>query len=144
MEFPNRLIALGNIALILWIILGSLAFWLYNQVAGWLFLVSTLIATYVVLRFLGCLRPCYHCKKCTLGFGRLSALFFGKRSLKDPKESYRMGTAVFFYALLGPFPAVFLLASIFESFSVVKIVVLLCLLAISVYSGLTWRPIHKP
>jgi len=134
---------LGNLAVILWIVLGSLAFWLYNQVAGWLFLVTALIATYGVLKFLGCLRPCYHCKKCTFGLGRIAALFFGKRSLKDPKESYGMASAVFFYALFGPFPAVFLLISTVQEFAVFKIVVLLGLLTISLYSGLSWRTTRK-
>jgi C4-dicarboxylate transporter len=75
--------------------------------------------------------------------GRIAALFFGKRVLKDPKESYRMGTAVFFYALLGLFPAVFLLVSTVEAFAVTKIMVLICLLAITIYSGLTWREPRK-
>lgn len=133
----------GNLAVILWIVLGSVAFWLYNQVAGWLFLVVALIAIYGVLKFLGCMRPCYQCKKCTFGLGRISALFFGKRSLKDPKQSYGIVSAFFFYALLGPFPAVFLLISTLQVFDVFKIVVLLCLLTISLCSALTWRPTHK-
>lgn len=143
MEFPKTFTVLGNLAVILWIVLGSVAFWLYNQAAGWVFLAAAFIATYGVLKFLGCLRPCHHCKKCTFGLGRISALFFGKRSLKDPKESYKMGTAVFFYALFGPFPAVFLFISTIEAFAVLKIMVLLCLLAISLVSGLTWRATRK-
>lgn len=133
----------GNLAVILWIVLGSVAFWLYNQVAGWLFLVVALIAIYGILKFLGCMRPCYQCKKCTFGLGRISALFFGKRSLKDPKQSYGIASAFFFYVLLGPFPAVFLLISTLQVFDVFKIVVLLCLLTISLCSALTWRPTHK-
>jgi len=96
-----------------------------------------------VLKFLGCMRPCYQCKKCTFGLGRISALFFGKRSLKDPKQSYGIASAFFFYALLGPFPTVFLLISTLQVFDVFKIVVLLCLLTISLCSALTWRPTHK-
>ena len=102
---------MGNLAVILWIVLGSLAFWLYSQVAGWLFLVATLIATYGVLKFLGCLRPCYHCKKSTISLGRIAVLYFGKPSLKDYKETCGIASAVFFYALLGPFPVAVLLVS---------------------------------
>jgi hypothetical protein len=143
MEFKKTLTIFGNLGVILWIIMGSVAFWFYNQVAGWLFLVTAIIAIYGVLKFLGCLRPCYNCKKCTFGLGRISALFFGKRSLKDPKESYGMASAVFFNALLGPFPAIFLLVSTVESFAIFKIVVLFVLLAISFYSVLSWRPKRK-
>jgi hypothetical protein len=143
MEFQKTFTILGNLAIVFWIILGSLAFWLYNQAAGWLFLVATLIAIYGILKFLGCLRPCYHCKKCTFGLGRIAALFFGKRSLKDPKESYGIASVVFFNALLGPFPAVFLIISTAQAFTVLKIIVLLSLLAVSIYSDLTWRTPQK-
>ena len=76
--------------------------------------------------------------------GRLAALYFGKRSLKDYKETCGIATAIFFYALLGPFPAVFLLISTIQAFTVLKIVVLVGTLAISLYSGLTWRKTRKP
>ena len=133
----------GNVAVIFWIALGSFAFWLYNQVAGWLFLVSALTATYGVLKFLGCLRPCYNCKKCTFGLGRIAALYFGERDLKDYKETYGLATGIFFYALLGPFPAAILLISTIQAFAVLKVVVLLGLVAISLFSVLSWRSTHK-
>jgi hypothetical protein len=133
----------GNLAVLLWIIIDSIAFWLFNQVAGWLFLITALIGIYGILKFLGCLRPCYQCKKCTFGLGRISALFFGKRSLKDPKESYGMISAVFFYTLLGPFATAVLLISTIQTLTVLKIMVLLCVLTISLYSGLTWRPTRR-
>jgi hypothetical protein len=144
MEFPNPLTIIGNFAVLLWIALGSLGFWLYNQAAGLVFLIVSLIAVYGVLKFIGCMRPCYHCKSCTRGFGRISALFFGKRSLKDPKESYGMASAVFFYALLGPFPAMFSFVSTIQTFTVFKLLISLCLLAVTVFSGLTWRKTIEP
>jgi hypothetical protein len=142
-EFPKKLTILGNIAVILLIILDSTAFWLYNQAAGWLFLVVAIIAIYGVLKFLGCLRPCYNCKKCTFGMGRLAALYFGKRSLKDYKHTYGIAIAIFFYALLGPFPATALLISTVQAFTFLKMAGLLVLIVISIYSGLTWLPTRK-
>jgi hypothetical protein len=130
---------LGNLAVLLWIILDSLGLWLFNQAAGWIFLAAALIGIYGILKFLGCLRPCYHCKKCTFGLGRITALYFGKRNLKDYKETYGVAAAIFFYILLGPFPTAVLLVSTVQMFSVLKIAVLLGLLIVSVYSGLTWR-----
>jgi hypothetical protein len=143
MEFPKRFTVLGNLAVVLWIILGSLGFWLFNQIAGWIFLIAGLIGIYGILKFLGCLRPCYNCKKCTFGLGRISALFFGKRSLKDPKESYRMPSAVFFFILLGPFPTAILIISLLQAFTILKMAVLISLLLVSLYSGLTWRTTPK-
>ena len=134
---------MGNIAVALWIVLDTLAFVLFNLATGVIFLVIALIGIYGVLKFLGCLRPCYNCKKCTFGMGRIVALYFGKRILKDYKETYGIATAIFFYALIGPFPAAVLLISTVQAFSVVKVVVLFGLFAISLYSGLTWRTARK-
>ena len=142
-DFPKTFTILGNLALALWIALDTAAFVFFSVAAGVVFLLVALIAVYGVLKFLGCLRPCYNCKKCTFGLGRLSALYFGKRSLKDYKYNYRLGTAIFFYALIGPFPAAILLASTVQVFTVVKIGVFLCLLMISIFSALTWRTTRK-
>ena len=76
--------------------------------------------------------------------GRIAALYFGKRSLKDYKQTYGITTAIFFYALLGPFPVAVLFISTVQAFTVLKMSILLCLLAISLYSGLTWRSSSKP
>jgi len=117
--------------------------WLYNQAAGWLFLFGMLIATYGILKILGCMRPCYHCKKCTFGLGRIAALYFGKRDLKDYKETYGLAIAIFFFVLLGPFPAAILIISTVQKFALLNIVVLAGLLVVSLYSSLTWRPTRK-
>ena len=86
-EFPKSLTVLGNLAVILWIALGSLAFWLFNQVVGWLFLVVTLIATYGVLKFLGCLRPCYQCKNVRLGLAEYPRCSSGNLASKTQKKA---------------------------------------------------------
>ncbi len=138
-EFPRTFTIIGNLALAVWIALDTLAFLLYDLVAGAVFLIFALIAVYGVLKFLGCLRPCYNCKKCTFGMGRLAALYFGQRSLKDYKHTYHLPTALFYFFLIGPFPVAFALFSALQAFTVLKVVVLLVLLPLVVYSALTWR-----
>jgi len=76
--------------------------------------------------------------------GRLAALYFGKRSLKDYKYNYHLPVALFFYAFLGPFPVAILLVSTIQAFTVLKAAVLVILLALCVYSASTWRPTQKP
>jgi hypothetical protein len=142
-EFPKKFTIIGNLALAFWIALDTIGFLVINLTAGVVFLLVALIAIYGVLKFLGCLRPCYNCKKCTFGLGRLAALYFGKRSLKDYKYNYKLGTAIFFYALIGPFPAAVLLISTIQAFTVLKIVVVAVLLILSIYSATTWRTIRK-
>ncbi|HTY73967.1 MAG TPA: hypothetical protein VMD05_00185 [Candidatus Nanoarchaeia archaeon] len=137
--FPKKLVLLGNIALAVWIVLDAVAFLLFDITIGVVFLFVVLIAVYGVLHFLGCLRPCYNCIKCTHGMGRLAALYFGKRIFKDYKYSYHLPTAIFFSLLVGAFPAVFALFSVLQNFTIVKAVVFVILLALTLYSGLTWR-----
>ena len=138
-EFPKTFAILGNLAVAFWIALDIIGFGLYNLAAGVTFLLIALIGVYGILKFLGCLRPCYHCKKCTYGLGRIAALYFGKRSLKDYKYNYGLPVAIFFYLLIGPFPALILLWSTAQTFTVIKIAVLAALMLISAYSASTWR-----
>jgi hypothetical protein len=114
-------------------------FVLANWVAAVVYLFAAIIAIYGVLKFLGCLRPCYNCKKCTFGMGRLAALYFGKRSLKDYKYNYHLPAAIFFYLFIGPFPAAVMLVSTVQAFTILKAGVLVALLLISFYSASTWR-----
>ena len=137
--FPEKLVLLGNLGLFIWIVLDTVAFLLFDITAGIVFLVATLIAVYGVLHILGCLRPCYNGIKCTHGMGRLAALYFGKRIFKDYQYSYKLPTAIFFSLFIGAFPAVFALFSMLQNFSIVKVGVFVVLLALTIYSGLTWR-----
>ena len=137
--FPKNLVLFGNIALFLWIVVDSVAFLLYNFLAGIVFFILTLILIYGVLHILGCLRPCYNCIKCTHGMGRLSALYFGRRIFKDYKYSYKLPTAIFFTLYIGAFPAAFALYSAVIDLTVIKAAVFVVLLAFTIYSGFTWR-----
>lgn len=138
-EFPKKLVISGNIALAAWIILDTAGLLLINLGAGVAYFILALIAVYGVLKFLGCLRPCYNCKKCTFGMGRLAALYFGNCNLKDYKETYHLPVALFYYIFLGPFPAAILAFYTFQSFSIFKFAMLLVLLTFSMFSALTWR-----
>jgi len=137
--FPEKLVMYGNLALFLWITLDTVAFLLFSLTDGTAFFVLTLILIYGVLHFIGCLRPCYNCIKCTHGMGRLAALYFGRRIFKDYKYSYKLPTAIFFTLYIGAFPAAFALYSAIQGFTIVKVAVFVVLLAFTVFSALTWR-----
>ena len=141
--FPENLVLFGNIGLAMWIAFDTVAFLLYDITVGVVFFIVVLIAIYGVLHILGCLRPCYNCIKCTHGMGRLAALYFGKRIFKDYKYSYKLPTAIFFSLLIGAFPAAFALFSMLQNFTVIKAAIFLVLLALTIYSGLTWRTTKK-
>lgn len=137
--FPEKLVIYGNLALFLWIVLDAAAFLLFDMTVGIVFFVGALIAIYGVLHILGCLRPCYNCIKCTHGMGRLAALYFGRRTFKDYKYSYKLPTAIFFTLFVGAFPAAFALYSAIIDFTVVKAALAATLLAFTIFSASTWR-----
>jgi hypothetical protein len=137
--FPKNLVLYGNFALFVWIVLDAVAFLLFDVTVGIVFLVVTLILVYGLLHLLGCLRPCYNCIKCTHGMGRLAALYFGKRIFKDYKYNYKLPAAIFFTLYIGAFPAAFALYSATVDFTIIKAAVFVVLLALTIYSGLTWR-----
>jgi hypothetical protein len=138
-EFSKTFTIIGNIALAAWIIIDAIVILLYNLVSGVIFLLAALIAVYGVLKFLGCLRPCYNCKKCTFGMGRLAALYFGKRSLKDYKHTYHLTTALFFYALIGLFPTALAIIFAVQMFTILKLIIAIILVVLTTYSATTWR-----
>jgi hypothetical protein len=137
--FPENLVIYGNLSLFLWIVLDTVEFLLFNLTDGIAFFVVTLTLIYGLLNFLGCLRPCYNCIKCTHGMGRLAALYFGRRIFKDYKYNYKLPTAIFFTLYIGAFPAAFTVYSAIVDFTVIKAAVFVVLLAFTIYSALTWR-----
>ena len=141
-EFTRTLLILGNLAILAWVLLASLSLVMINQLYAWLFLAFTAALIFLILRRLGC-SSCYYCKSCTSGFGRLSAWFFGKRELKDLTNKTALAFVVFIYCLLSPIPIGFLIVSLIREFDVSKIIVLLLLLIVSVYSLATWRKTTK-
>jgi hypothetical protein len=132
------LLTFGNLAIALWIVLSAVACWFFNPVSGWLFLGSTFILIFVILRKLGC-STCYYCKSCTMGFGKLADLFFGNGYMAGINSSLAL-KIVFVYGLLGIVPAAFLAVSILQEFAATKIAVLALLLVLLFYSGSRRKP----
>ena len=136
-EFTRPLLVLGNLGLLAWVFLAFFGILFYNQIYGWLYLLLEAIVIYLILRRLGC-SSCYKCKTCTSGFGRLAGAFFGKGYVKKESVGNRLGLIVFIYFLLFPLPATILFFSLSETFSFLKLLVIVCLLSIVTYSLTTW------
>jgi len=138
LEFTRQFNILGNTGLLVWMFLAFFSVLFYNQIYGWLYLIVEAIVIYGILRRLGC-RSCYKCKVCTIGFGRLAGAFFGKASVKKGSVEWRIGVVAFAYLLLLPIPAALLVLSMLQVFSFMKVLLLVCLLAIGAYSLTTWH-----
>ena len=137
LELTRQLNILGNLGLLAWMFLAFFCVLLYSQIYGWLYLIVEAAVVYGILRRLGC-RNCYRCKVCTIGFGRLAGAFFGKGFIKKESVGNRIGLIAFVYFLSLPLPAALLVLSMTQAFSVLKVLVLVCLLAIVAYSLTTW------
>jgi L-lactate permease len=68
----------------------------------------------------------------------LAGAFFGKGFVKKESVGNRIGLIAFVYFLLLPLPAALLVLSMRQGFSVLKVLVLVCLLATGAYSLITW------
>lgn len=137
LDFTRKLLVLGTLALLAWVFLAFFSVLLYNWLYSWVYLLLLAFIVYAVLRRIGC-GSCYQCKTCTSGFGRLAGAFFGKGFVKKASVGNRIGVIAFIYFLLLPLPATMLSISLVNTFSFVKVLVLVCLLAVSVYSLTTW------
>jgi ABC-type transport system involved in cytochrome bd biosynthesis fused ATPase/permease subunit len=71
--------------------------------------------------------------------GRLAALYFGKRSLKDYKYTYHLTTALFFYALIGLFPTALAIIFAVQMFTILKLIIAIIPVVLATYSATTWR-----
>ena len=137
-EYSKSLLVLGNLAIFLWIALGAISCWFFNQLVGWFYLVFAFALVFAILRKLGC-NSCYYCKSCTMGFGKLPDLFLGSGYIIGVNSSMIV-KFVFGYGLLGIVPMIFLAVSIIQEFAVSKIAVLVFLLLILLYSGTRKKP----
>ena len=136
--YSKALLTGGNLGIVLWIGLSAIACWFFNQIIGWLYLVSALVLIFAILRRLGC-SSCYYCKSCTMGFGKVSDLFFGSGSMAGVNSSLTL-KIIFVYISLGVVPIAFLAFSLMQEFAVTKIGVLAVLLLFLFYSGSRRKP----
>ncbi|MCW4046522.1 MAG: hypothetical protein NWE99_03035 [Candidatus Bathyarchaeota archaeon] len=141
-EYTKIQLISGNLALLLWIAVASMAFWFFNTLTFWLFLLFAVFMVFAILRRLGC-STCAYCRSCTMGFGRLSAWFFGKRSNKDLRNKGGLVMVAIIYCVLAVIPTAVLAVSLFQAFTVLKFAVLIGVLAFSLYSVTTWRKSHQ-
>ena len=136
-EFKRSLLVPGNLAILVWSSLATVAIWLTYPFGAWVFLIFTLVTVFAVLRRVGC-NTCAYCKSCTMGFGRISGWFFGSWSVKDFRNRTALVFVGFVYVLLSVVPIVILANSMIQEFTVLEAVLLACISGFFVLSLATW------
>ena len=140
-SFPLSRIIFANVLILVWIVLGTIACWFVYPVAAWIYLAAALIMIFVVLRKLVCTNCYYYGKRCALGWGKISALFFNPGSIEEFTTCAGIKAAPITYGLLTLIPLVLCIIALVQAVTVLKVVVLVLLLAVSVYSGAISRKV---
>jgi len=138
-EYPRSTVIAGNLIMLVWIALGTVACYFLNPVAAWIFLAVALLLVFIVLRKLVCTNCYYYDKWCAAGWGKLSALMFKKGDIETFNDSIGVKLAPVIYGLLTLVPLVLGTIAAVRHFSVVKPIVLAALLLLGFYSGTLGR-----
>ena len=137
-QFGLGSIVFGNLAMLVWIGLGTASCWFFqffHHIAAWVYLGVALLMVFVVLRRLVCVNCYYYGKRCPIGWGKLAALMFKQGSMERFGTSIGVKLAPMTYGLLSMIPLGFCIAAMVQDFEVAQPVVLVLLLAMSAYSG---------
>ena len=124
----------GNLAIILWICLGAVSCAIFYPLAALGFIGLAAFLIFFELGKHGCV-TCYYCKSCTIGIGKLPELFFKQEGTANVNRR-AMRLFPFVYVLLSIVPIILVSFSLTQQLAIYKIVLLIALLAFSVYSGI--------
>ncbi len=138
-EYPKEGIVIGNLLMFLWIALGTIACWFLSSLFAWVYLAFAIIMVFLILRKLVCTNCYYYDKWCSIGWGKLAALFFKKGNVKKFSTSAGIKIAPFFYGSLTLIPLVILTISMFDGFTLFKLSILILIVIIGFYSGTVSR-----
>ena len=136
-EYSKSELIFGNLAIILWIGLGALSCALFYPLSAILFFGVAAFLIFYELGKHGCV-TCYYCKTCTIGIGKLPELFFKKAGTANVNRR-ALKLFPFTYLLLSALPIALIVISLFQETAVYKVMLLVSVLAFSVYTGIIRR-----
>jgi hypothetical protein len=136
-EYSKFELYFGNLAIILWIILGAFSCSFFYPLSAIGFFVLIAFLVFFELGKHGC-QTCYYCKTCTIGIGKLPELFFAKAGTANVNKK-AMNLFPLVYLLMSLLPIALSIISILQNLTASKIAVLTGLLIFSFYTGLARR-----
>jgi hypothetical protein len=138
-EHSKTTMVVSNLAMALWIALGTAACWFLMPVVAWIYLAAALVLVGIVLRRLVCVNCYYYGRRCGTGWGKLAALFFKQGEMEKFSESIGVRIAPAVYGLLSLVPVVLVIIALVRDFTIPGLVVLVALLLVTVYSAFLSR-----
>lgn len=134
-ESPITQIIFGNIMMLAWIAIGTISCWFIHPVIALFYLSFAIIMVFIVLRKLVCTNCYYYGKRCSIGWGKLSAMLFSRGNIEKFSTCTGVKVAPLTYGLLTLIPLALCIVALIEEVTLARIIVLMLLLAISAYSG---------
>jgi hypothetical protein len=140
-EYSKPELVFGNLAILLWILLGTAACWLYVSFGAITFLALASFLVFYELGKKGCV-SCFLCKTCTIGMGKLPELFFTKTSVENLNINRKaLKLFPFVYLLLSLVPLVLTAASIVQHLSFFNVLLFSALAGFSILTGAIRRKV---
>jgi hypothetical protein len=134
-EYSKTELVFGNLAILIWILLGTVTFWMYFSFGAIIFLALMFFLVFYELGKKGCV-SCFLCKTCTIGMGKLPDFFFTKTTIENLNINRKaLKLFPFVYILLGVIPISLTVVTILQYYNIYSIVVLAALTAFSVLTG---------
>ena len=134
-KYPMSRIILGNIIMLLWLFIGTIAVWFISPLLAAGFLIVAIILVYIILRKVVCTNCYYYDKWCSMGWGKLAAALFKQGKIEEFNDSIGIRLAPVIYGLLTIFPIILIIISIVLLVDYYKIGVLVLLLFFAWYSS---------
>ena len=134
-EATRLQIGSGTLLITVWIALGVAACWLINIYLGVFFLLFSVFSVLAIIRRQLC-SSCYYCKSCTRGFAKLSLLFLGANRIPGIGKGSLYSMEITVYIILTVIPVAVLANSLLVQFTILKILLLAGLLAVTAVSAM--------
>jgi len=138
-EYTWTTVISENLALAIWILLGSILISQISLITGLAYMLFALVMILVVMRKLICTRCFYYGKRCHVGWGKISSALFKKEEIEKFSTCAGQKIAPVLFGLLAIIPVIFGIISMVSAFSVLKCVLFILMAGAILYSSIFAR-----
>lgn len=140
-EYTKTELVFGNWAILVWILLGTAACWLYFSFGAIIFLALAAFLVFYELGKKGCV-SCFYCQTCTIGMGKLPELFFTKTTIENLNINRKaLKLFPYVYLLLSAVPIAIAAVSIVQHLALYNLLLMVVLVLFSALTGVIRRKV---
>ena len=138
-EYSWSVVIRENLALAVWILLGTLISLQFNGFLGWGYLGFALLMILIIQRKLVCTRCYYYGKRCHVGWGYLSKALFKKGDIEEFRSCVGIKLAPIFFGIIAVVPVALGLILMIRKFSLYTLILFLIMVSAILYSSIIAR-----